>query len=62
MDNSKRGAFIVIEGLDRAGKSTQAATLVKRLEDAGMKVRAMKFPGLVPSCPDSTHLNLTVTT
>ncbi|KAI0063988.1 thymidylate kinase [Artomyces pyxidatus] len=39
-----RGAFIVIEGLDRSGKSTQAAMLVSRLEGANVPVKLQKFP------------------
>src|SRR6267154_3778347 len=52
MSNSKHGAFIVIEGLDRSGKSTQASLLHERLQDsqdAGAttppKVVLLKFPG-----------------
>jgi len=51
MSSSKRGAFIVIEGLDRSGKSTQASLLYNRLQnpqDAGVttppKVVLLKFP------------------
>lgn len=50
MSSSKRGAFIVIEGLDRSGKSTQASFLHNRLQDlqdAGAttpKVVLLKFP------------------
>ena len=33
----KRGAFIVIEGLDRSGKSTQASRLVERLKAARLE-------------------------
>ncbi|KAG2749891.1 thymidylate kinase [Suillus brevipes Sb2] len=50
MSSSKRGAFIVIEGLDRSGKSTQASLLHNRLQDlqdAGAttpKVVLLKFP------------------
>jgi len=39
-----RGAFIVIEGLDRSGKSTQCARLAARLEAAGKPVKSVKFP------------------
>lgn len=35
-----RGAFIVVEGLDRAGKSTQVAQLAQAIG-----ARAIKFPG-----------------
>ncbi|KAG0692804.1 thymidylate kinase-domain-containing protein [Suillus ampliporus] len=49
MSHSKRGAFIVIEGLDRSGKSTQASLLHERLQDSqdGIKtpkVVLLKFP------------------
>ncbi|KAG8733287.1 Thymidylate kinase [Ceratobasidium sp. 423] len=40
-----RGAFIVIEGLDRSGKSTQCARIVSRIEGQGKPVKAIKFPG-----------------
>lgn len=40
-----RGKLIVLEGLDRAGKSTQCQLLVSSLQDAGVKVRYMRFPG-----------------
>jgi dTMP kinase len=40
-----RGAFIVLEGLDRSGKSTQVAKLVDRLNQTGHKARLQKFPG-----------------
>jgi len=40
----RRGLFVVFEGLDRSGKSTQSKRLTKRLEDAGEKVRWTCFP------------------
>ena len=40
-----RGAFVVIEGLDRSGKSTQAARLLERLEATSKPVQLLKFPG-----------------
>ncbi|KAL6704417.1 Thymidylate kinase [Coniothyrium glycines] len=39
-----RGKLIVLEGLDRAGKSTQCSLLVKDLENDGYKVRHVRFP------------------
>lgn len=39
-----RGAFIVLEGIDRAGKTTQARLLTQRLCDAGHTVAAHRFP------------------
>jgi dTMP kinase len=45
IDAKGRGAFIVVEGLDRSGKTTQT----KRIEDAlvgeGYKVKLRRFPG-----------------
>lgn len=41
-----RGAFIVLEGLDRSGKSTQVNRLLDKLGHAGYKARLQKFPGL----------------
>lgn len=44
-----RGAFIVIEGLDRAGKSTQCSLLTKALKEKSHKVKEMKFPNRTTS-------------
>lgn len=43
-----RGAFVVLEGLDRSGKSTQVALLEKKLRAEGREVRVMRFPGRFP--------------
>lgn len=40
----KRGALIVFEGCDRAGKTTQCKKLVERLKNDNMKVKFMNFP------------------
>ena len=40
-----RGALIVIEGVDRSGKTTQCANLTKRLASEGIKAELFKFPG-----------------
>lgn len=40
----KRGAFIVIEGLDRSGKSTQVALLHEQLQAAGISTKIQGFP------------------
>lgn len=37
--------FITLEGIDGVGKSTQAALLVRALEDAGADVLALREPG-----------------
>jgi dTMP kinase len=39
-----RGAFIVFEGADRAGKSTQVARLAAQLTAAGVRAEAWRFP------------------
>jgi len=40
-----RGAFIVIEGLDRSGKTTQTELLAARLAADSVSVARRKFPG-----------------
>jgi len=39
-----RGAFIVVEGLDRSGKSTQTTALCNRLTSLGKSVKLYNFP------------------
>lgn len=43
-NKSKRGALIVLEGLDRSGKSSQCAHLVSFLAQRGVAVEAWRFP------------------
>ena len=40
-----RGALIVIEGVDRSGKTTQSAMLTKKLVSDGITAELLKFPG-----------------
>ncbi|KAL7309893.1 Thymidylate kinase [Mucor circinelloides] len=40
----QRGLFIVVEGCDRSGKSTQCENLVNRLQQAGHHTELVKFP------------------
>jgi dTMP kinase len=40
----KRGKFIVIEGSDGSGKTTQRAELEKKLLAQGIKIQTIKFP------------------
>ncbi|KAL2040709.1 hypothetical protein N7G274_006688 [Stereocaulon virgatum] len=44
MSTHRRGALIVIEGLDRAGKSTQHARVCQNLRNQGHRVKSMRFP------------------
>lgn len=41
-----RGAFIVVEGLDRAGKTTQVKKLADKLYALGRNIKMMRFPGI----------------
>ncbi|EPQ61751.1 Bgt-4555 [Blumeria graminis f. sp. tritici] len=49
--NMKRGAFIVIEGLDRAGKTTQVRRLCDKLYSLGYNIKEIKFPVLDRTSP-----------
>ncbi|KAM9385928.1 thymidylate kinase isoform 2-T2 [Pholidichthys leucotaenia] len=40
----KRGALIVLEGVDRAGKTTQCLKLVQALQQGGRAAEMMRFP------------------
>ncbi len=42
----KRGIFVVFEGVDRSGKSTQCAKLKEKLEQLGQNIIQLRFPGL----------------
>jgi len=44
---TERGAFIVLEGLDRSGKTTQTAKLVEGIQNSGRKCKLIKFPGML---------------
>jgi dTMP kinase len=41
---SSRGAFIVLEGVDRCGKTTQCSILLKHLLSIGIAAMVMRFP------------------
>jgi hypothetical protein len=41
----RRSPFIVIEGLDRSGKTTQTGRLYARLKEVGTDATLIKFPG-----------------
>ena len=42
---ARRGALIVLEGCDRAGKSTQCAMLERALNAGGHPAKLVRFPG-----------------
>ncbi|KAJ1678401.1 hypothetical protein EV182_004117, partial [Spiromyces aspiralis] len=42
---SRRGTFILFEGCDRCGKTTQSTKLVEALKARGIKAELVKFPG-----------------
>lgn len=44
--DGKRGAFVVLEGLDRSGKTTQVKLLEERFAKEGRRVKIMRFPGM----------------
>lgn len=55
---TERGLFIVLEGLDRSGKSTQVDRLLNRLNKDGRRAVLQKFPGA--SSPISYRHDLTL--
>ncbi|KAG0202204.1 hypothetical protein BGX28_005196 [Mortierella sp. GBA30] len=54
-----RGRFILLEGCDRAGKSTQCAKLVAALQDRGHAVELCKFPDRTTTIGQMIHAYLT---
>ena len=46
ISSAKRGTFIVIEGLDRSGKSTQSSAILARLQTLDIAAKLIKFPGM----------------
>lgn len=47
-DPPKRGRFVVLDGVDGSGKSTQARRLVEALRERGARVRHLREPGSTP--------------
>jgi dTMP kinase len=54
----ERGLFIVLEGLDRSGKSTQVDRLLDRLNRDGRRAVLQKFPGALAA---SHHVGSSLT-
>ena len=46
MDHPPRGAFIVVEGLDKSGKTTFCTELTSRIMEAGVQVALFSFPAV----------------
>lgn len=53
--SKERGLFIVVEGLDRSGKSTQCELLCKHIEKQGKTAKYVKFPDR--TTPTGTMIN-----
>lgn len=43
-----RGALIVLEGVDKAGKTTQSRRLLQALLQSGLPAEGLRFPGRSP--------------
>jgi dTMP kinase len=56
---NNRGAFIVMEGVDRCGKTTQCGLLLKHLLSIGVAAAAMRFPDRTTSIGQLIHQYLT---
>ena len=48
----KRGAFIVLEGIDRTGKTTQVKLLQDHFSASGVPTVSMRFPGTPRVAPN----------
>jgi dTMP kinase len=57
--SAKRGAFIVLEGVDRCGKTTQCSLLLKHLMSLGVAAAAMRFPDRTTAVGTLIHQYLT---
>lgn len=44
-DKVTRGVFVVLEGCDRCGKTTQSKLLVHSLKNRGLSAQFLQFPG-----------------
>jgi len=48
VSETRRGCFLVLDGPEGAGKTTQVQRLVQRLRDAGRKATSVRDPGSTP--------------
>lgn len=48
MTETRRGCFLVLDGPEGAGKTTQVERLVRRLRDAGREATSVRDPGSTP--------------
>lgn len=53
-----RGAFIVVEGVDRAGKTTQVQRVCSKLYALGHNIKSIRFPGESRFCLPSFNIHL----
>ncbi|XP_057425937.1 thymidylate kinase isoform X1 [Lotus japonicus] len=59
--NESRGALVVLEGLDRSGKSSQCTRLVSYLEGQGINAELLRFPDRTTSVGQMISAYLTNT-
>uniref|UniRef100_A0A672I3J5 Thymidylate kinase-like domain-containing protein n=1 Tax=Salarias fasciatus TaxID=181472 RepID=A0A672I3J5_SALFA len=54
----KRGALIVLEGVDKVGKTTQCSKLVQALKQSGRPAEMLRFPGEAASLKPMPLMNV----
>jgi dTMP kinase len=57
-DDTPRGVFVTVEGVEGAGKTTQVALLAERLRSAGRAVLVVREPGGTPVAEEARRLAL----
>ena len=54
---ASRGAFIILEGCDKCGKTTQCKKLVDTLVHQGIPAKLWRFPGRSRSTVDNRYFD-----